>query len=301
MPVGGIALLFFSNFGRVRKVQRLKKILITLGLLTFMIGGYFLTDDQVVVEDGLIVGLECNYAPFNWTQLDDSNGAVKISNAFGYCGGYDVEIAKQIADDLGKELVIKKITDFDTLPLLVNNGTIDLIIAGMSPTEQRREVIAFSDEYYYSDLVLVVKADSSLAKANDLSDFRGAKVAAQLGTLHNELIKQIPSVNHSTPLSDFPTLTVAVKTGAIEAMVAEKPVAMAIVASNPDLTYVEFEEGHGFNLMGDDQTSLMVTIGLHKEEENLLTAVNKSLETLSSEERDQLMEVAISNQPASEE
>ena len=282
-------------------VGKIKEILTGIGLLTFMIGGYFLTDEQVVVEDGLVVGLECNYAPFNWTQLDDSNGAVKISNAFGYCGGYDVEIAKGIAQDLGKELVIKKITDFDTLPLLVNNGTIDLIIAGMSPTEQRREVIAFSEEYYYSDLVLVVKENSEFSEATNLSGFRGATVAAQIGTLHNDLIKQIPSVNHSTPLSDFPTLTVAVKTGAIDAMVAEKPVAMAIVASNPDLKYIEFEEGNGFNLVGDDQTSLMVTIGLHKEADSLLGAVNKSLENLSAEKRDQLMEVAILNQPASEE
>ena len=273
-------------------------IVIVVLILGVFLGG---CSEQDYGENVIVVGLECNYAPFNWTQLDDSSGAVEISNAAGYCGGYDVEIAKHIATDLGKDLVIQKITDFDTLPLRVNNGDIDLIIAGMSPTSQRLEVIAFSDAYYYSDLVLIVRADSPFAKATTLDNFSGATVAAQLGTLHNDLISQIPDVDHATPLPDFPTLTVATKTGSIDAMVAERPVAMAIVAANSDLAFVGFEEGSGFNLIGDDQTSLIVSIGMRKDEEELLAGVNESLASLSKETRNELMATAIINQPASEE
>ena len=121
------------------------------------------------------VGLECNYAPYNWTQTDDSNGAVAISDGSGYCGGYDVEIAKQIAASMNKDLVIVK-TEWDGLIPAVNSGKIDAVIAGMSPTEERKASVDFSEPYYESELVIVVKADSEYANATSLEDFDGAKI-----------------------------------------------------------------------------------------------------------------------------
>ena len=82
------------------------------------------------------VGLECGYAPFNWTQLDGSNEAVPIQGTKEFAGGYDVEIAKLIADGLDRELVIVK-TTWDGLVPAVQSDTIDAIIAGMSPTAER--------------------------------------------------------------------------------------------------------------------------------------------------------------------
>jgi putative lysine transport system substrate-binding protein len=103
------------------------------------------------------VGLEAGYAPFNWTQMDNSNGGVKISGSAEFAGGYDVEIAKKIAAGLGKELVIVK-TEWDGLVPALTSGKIDAIIAGMSPTAERKQTIDFSNIYYKSDLVMVVKA-----------------------------------------------------------------------------------------------------------------------------------------------
>ena len=94
----------------------------------------FKTNDNSKEDNTFKVGLEAGYPPFNWTQLDDSNGAVKIQNAAEYAGGYDVEIAKIIAQELGKELVIVK-TEWDGLIPALTSGKIDAIIAGMSPTE----------------------------------------------------------------------------------------------------------------------------------------------------------------------
>ena len=252
-------------------------------------------------DDSIIVGMECNYAPFNWTQLDDSNGAVKISNTEGYCAGYDVEIAKLIAEELGKTLVIKKVTDFGSLPSEVNTNQIDLIIAGMSPTAERAEAIDFSNPYYYSDLVLVVRKNSTYASAKSLSDFSGAKVAAQINTLHDDVIDQISGVHHATALSDFPTLTVSVKSTDIDAFVSEKPVALAIVGNNPDLTFVSFEDGEGFKLTEEDATGLFVSVGMKKNSDSLLESVNKVLNNLTDEDRDELMNKAIANQPESGE
>lgn len=252
-------------------------------------------------DDSIIVGMECNYAPFNWTQLDDSNGAVKISNTQGYCAGYDVEIAKLIAEELGKTLVIKKVTDFGSLPSEVNTNQIDLIIAGMSPTAERAEAIDFSNPYYYSDLVLVVRKNSTYASAKSLSDFSGAKVAAQINTLHDDVIDQINGVNHATALIDFPTLTVSVKSTDIDAFVSERPVALAIVGNNPDLTFVSFEDGKGFTLTEEDATGLSVSVGMKKNSDSLLESVNKVLNNLTDEDRDELMNKAIANQPESGE
>lgn len=88
------------------------------------------------VCETLRVGMECNYAPYNWTQSDASENAVAIA-AGGYADGYDVRIAKIIADQLGMELEIVK-TEWDGLTPALLSGNIDVIIAGMSPTAERR-------------------------------------------------------------------------------------------------------------------------------------------------------------------
>jgi len=283
----------------MKEGKKMKKCLSLLVVCLLVLSGCSSKDKDN--DDSIIVGMECNYAPFNWTQLDDSNGAVKISNTQGYCAGYDVEIAKLIAEELGKTLVIKKVTDFGSLPSEVNTNQIDLIIAGMSPTAERAEAIDFSNPYYYSDLVLVVRKNSTYASAKSLSDFSGAKVAAQINTLHDDVIDQISGVNHATALSDFPTLTVSVKSTDIDAFVSEKPVALAIVGNNPDLTFVSFEDGEGFKLTEEDATGLFVSVGMKKNSDSLLESVNKVLNNLTDEDRDELMNKAIATQPESGE
>ncbi|MBQ7026244.1 MAG: transporter substrate-binding domain-containing protein, partial [Peptococcaceae bacterium] len=145
-----------------------------MGLLAGCGGG---KEDE---DNTLRIGMECAYAPFNWTQTDDSNGAVPIESG-DYANGYDVQIAKKVAEGLGKELVIVK-TEWDGLVPAVDSGVIDGIIAGMSPTEERKKSIDFSENYYVSDLVIVVKADSPYANATSIKDFAGATLTAQLNT-----------------------------------------------------------------------------------------------------------------------
>lgn len=139
-------------------------------------------------DEYLFVGLECAYAPFNFTQLDDTNGAVPIYNPnykriSGYANGYDVMIAKKIAEALGRKLIIVK-QEWDSLIPSLTAGTIDMIIAGMSPTADRKLTIDFSDAYYTSQLVVVVRKDGKYANAKTLDDLKGAKLTAQLGTFH---------------------------------------------------------------------------------------------------------------------
>lgn len=241
--------------------------------------------------DKLYVGMECGYAPFNYTQTDNANRAVKISNADGYANGYDVMIASKIADSLGKELVIVKY-EWDALVNAVFTGSLDFIIAGMSPTEERKQTIDFSDAYYESQLVLVVRKDGDYAGATCLDDFNGAKVVAQLGTFHDQVLEEQAKdhgIIRQTPLSTFPEMTIALKTKAIDAYVAEEPGAKSDCAQNPSLTYVSLKNNDtGFIASAED---VQVAVGL-KKNSPYKSAINEVLANLSEADRLSLIETA---------
>lgn len=238
-------------------------------------------------EDGVLrVGMEANYAPFNWAQTTLSDGAVEISNSPGeYANGYDLQMAVQLAEELGLELEIIKL-EWDGLPPALESGVIDAIIAGMPPTPERERQIDFSAPYYNSDIVLVTNADSEYADATSIEDFAGARVTGQLNTFHYQLIEQIPDVEQQTPLESFPTMITSVLSDGSDAYISERPGAMAAVAANPDLTYIDFDEGAGFDT---SEVNTSIAVGL-RQDSPLLESVNTALSTISQGERDQLME-----------
>lgn len=241
--------------------------------------------------DTFVVGLECGYAPFNWTQMDDSNGAVPIDGSSEYAGGYDVEIAKKIAEGLGKELVVVK-TEWDGLVPALVSGKIDAIIAGMSPTEERKQTIDFSDNYYKSDLVMVVKKGGAYENATKLSDFSGAKITGQLNTFHYSVIDQIEGVQKQVAMENFPTMRVALESGVIDGYVSERPEAISATSANDKFVMVTFEDG--FNTSDDDTA---IAVGLQKDSD-LTAKINEILAGISEEERTAIMDAAIVNQPA---
>ncbi len=243
----------------------------------------------------LRVGLECNYAPFNWTQAEQTEGSVPIP-AGGYADGYDVRIAQMIADGLGRELVIVK-TEWDGLAPALTSGKIDAIIAGMSPTEERKATIDFSDPYYESDLVIVVRKDGNYANATSLADFSGARIVGQLNTFHDTVIDQIPNVQHETAMETFPAMIVALTSGKVDGYVSERPGAVSAVAANSDLTFISFNDGDGFEASPED---VAVAVGLAKGSD-LVGPINDILAGISKEQRQQLMDEAIARQPLSEE
>ncbi|HHY43084.1 MAG TPA: transporter substrate-binding domain-containing protein [Thermoanaerobacterales bacterium] len=244
-------------------------------------------------EEAFRVGLECGYPPFNWTQLDDSNGAVPIEGTQEYAGGYDVEIAKRIAEGLGKKLVIVKTEWTGLLPALTS-GKIDAIIAGMSPTEERKQTIDFSDNYYKSDLVMVVKRGGKYENATSLKDFNGARITAQLNTFHYTVIDQIEGVVKQPAMDDFPAMRVALESDMIDGYVTERPEAISAEAANPNFKMIEFTDGF---VTSDDDTA--IAVGLAKGSP-LREKINEILAGISEEERIRIMDEAIRNQPASE-
>ncbi len=244
-------------------------------------------------SDVFRVGLEAAYPPFNWTQMDDSNGAVKIDGSSEYAGGYDVEIAKRIAEGLGKELVIVKI-EWDGLIPALESDKIDAIIAGMSPTAERAKAIDFSDNYYKSDLVMVVRKGGPYENATSLKDFKGAKITAQLNTFHYEVIDQIEGVDKLTAMDNFPAMRVALESGMIDGYVSERPEGISATAANDNFTMIEFTDGF---VTSDDDTA--VAVGL-KKGSPLTEKISEILAQISEEERQNIMDDAIRNQPAAQ-
>lgn len=242
-------------------------------------------------KDKLYVGMECAYPPYNYPKYFDADGAVKISNAEGYVNGYDVMIAKRIAEGLDRELVIVKY-EWDGLVGAITAGSLDLIIAGMSPTEERKQTIDFTDAYYESKLVLVVRADGDYAKATSLSDFSGANVVAQRGTFHDVALQEQAAtygIIAGQPMEDFPMMTMALKARTIDAYVAEEPGAKADCAQNPELTYVHLENNTtGFTCSPEDT---QIAVGLKKGSE-LKDEINSILAGITEEDRLEMIENA---------
>jgi ABC-type amino acid transport substrate-binding protein len=194
---------------------------------------------------------------------------------------------------LNKTLIVKKIA-WEGLEPALNSNEIDMIVAGMTDTAERRESVSFSTPYYASDMVLIVRKDSAFASAKSLADFSGAKVIAQLSTFHDDIVEQIPSVVHMTPLSSFPLLVNSVSSKDADAMVSERPVAISIVATNSDLMIISFEEGLGFATSFEDTT---VSVAVRKSDTDLLASINTILAGITDDTRNQWMADALARQP----
>ncbi len=262
-------------------------------IITVLLAMLMLLSACAVAEGQFRVGMECDYPPFNWTQVDADDNSVPIDGGMGFAGGYDVEIAKRIAEGLGKELVIKKIAWDGLIPAL-NSDQIDAVIAGMSPTAERKVTVDFTDAYYNSDLVVVVRADGDFANAQSLADFANAKITAQLNTFHETVVSQLEGVNQMPSMETFPAMITALTSGAIDGYISERPGAVSACASNADLTFVT----PGF-VASEEDTS--IAVALKQGQPELIDAINEILAGIDTDARNELMDNAVLNQPVSAE
>ncbi len=240
----------------------------------------------------LKVGMECNYAPYNWSQSDNSNGAVAIQNVKDmYANGYDVQVAAKIAESMGKELEIYAY-EWDSLIPAVQSGNLDMIVAGMSPTEERKEKIDFSDNYYVSNLVVIAKK-GSLDDVKTIQDLDGKKIAAQSGTSHLDALSTQTKAKVSE-LADFSTMLMALDAGTIDGYLAEEPTAMAVCTETSGYTYIPFVNNDtGFQIPMEDTS---VAVGV-KKGSSLLAQINSYLSTFDSAAQKTLMEEMVALSP----
>lgn len=254
------------------------------------------------VEDGVLtVGMECAYAPYNWTQMDDSNGAVPISNVPGaYANGYDVMIAKKICEANGWELEIVS-SAWDSLCPAVQSKTMDANIAGQSMTADRMAEVDMAGPYYYATIVCVTTKDSPYASATSIADLAGGKCTAQSGTIwYDSCLPQIKDAQLQAPAETAPAMIMSLQTGTVDFICTDMPTAMGAAAKDDNLVILNFSGTDGdFQFASEQERAENVNIGISvlKGNTSLLNAMNDVLSTMTEDDFNALMDEAISIQP----
>ena len=298
-----MAFLFFKkkpqkNEFLGKKETKMTRKIIALVLAMVMCLGLAACGSEPENDNVLRVAMECAYAPYNWTQNDDSNGAVPIAGTNSYAYGYDVMMAKLIAESMGKELEIVKL-DWDALVPAVDSGDVDLVIAGQSITAERLEVVDFSDPYFYASIVTLTKADSAYASATSVADLAGAVCTSQLGTIWYDIcLPQIPDADIQNAQETAPAMLVALDSGAVDLVVTDMPTAMAATAVYSDMVLLDFTGTEGEFEVSEEEINL--GISMKKGNTELLEAVNGVLATMTVEDYEAMMQEAIAVQPLSE-
>ena len=256
------------------------------------------------VEDGVLtIAMECAYAPYNWTQGDDSNGAVPISNVPGsYANGYDVMIGKKIAEANGWQLEVIQ-SDWDSLVPGVQTGIFDAVIAGQSMTAERSEQVDFAGPYFYATIVCVTKKDSPFASAKSISDLAGGKCTAQIATIwYDQCLPQIEGANVQTAAETAPAMLMALETGSVDFICTDMPTAQGAIAAYPDMTILDFSGTDGDFQFSDQVRAENVNIGVSVKKGNteLKDKIDAVLSTMTQDDMNALMQQAIAVQPLSE-
>ena len=248
------------------------------------------------VEDGVLtVGMECAYAPYNWTQMDDSNGAVPIANNPGsYANGYDVMIAKKICEANGWQLEVMAI-GWDGLTPALNAGQIDAVIAGQSMTEERMAEVDMAGPYFYASIVCVTQKDNPLASATGISQLSGA-CTAQTGTIwYDSCLPQIEGAELMPASETSSAMIMAATSGTVDYICTDMPTAMGACAVYDNLVLLDFTGSEdNFKV---DQGEINIGISVVKGNTTVKEAMDKVLSTMTVEDFNNLMDQAIAIQP----
>ena len=254
------------------------------------------------VEDGVLtIAMECAYAPYNWTQSDDSNGAVSIANVPGsYANGYDVMIAKKICEANGWALQVIQ-SDWDSLVPGVQTGTFDAVIAGQSMTAERAEQVDFAGPYLYASIVCVTKADSPLAQATGISQLTGT-CTSQIGTIwYDTCLPQLSEnegIQIQTAAESAPAMLMALETGTVDFICTDMPTAQGALVVYPDMVILDFSDTDDTFQVSDEDINIGISV--QKGNTVLKDALDAVLSTMTADDFNALMEEATAIQPIEE-
>jgi len=248
------------------------------------------------VEDGtLTIAMECAYAPYNWTQPDDSNGAVPIKDSSDYANGYDIMIAKKICEANNWKLEVVRL-DWDSLVPAVQTGKVDAVIAGQSMTADRSKEVDFAGPYFYATIVCLTKNDSKFANAKGISDLSGGTCTSQLETIwYDKCLPQIKDAKIRTASENASAMLMALETGTVDFVCTDMPTAKAAVIAYPDMKILDFAgSGNDFAVSDED---INIGISVRKGNTQLKDAINKVVQAMTKDDFEKLMDDAAKDQP----
>ena len=239
----------------------------------------------------LRVGMEAAYAPYNWQATEETEFTIPIENVSGaFADGYDVQITKAIAEGLEMEPVAIKL-EWDGLIEALGQGQIDLIIAGMTATPERKESIDFTDPYYVGTYGLMVQKGSPYENATSIQDFKGAAVLGQKDTLLDTVIDEIEGVNHLSPVPTVPDQISNLLAGSCDAITFDVGNIQSMTDAHPELVGIIFDEGKGFS------EEVPVNVGISKGQDDIVAKMNDILAGIDEAQRQEIWAAAVERQP----
>ena len=249
--------------------------------------------EAATLGDGttLRVGMEAAYAPYNWQVSEASEYTIPIENVSGaYADGYDVQVAKMIAEALGMEPVAVKL-DFAGLIDALNNGQIDIVCAGMSVDPDRAQSADFSDSYIDDDIVMITTQDSPYAGATTFADLSGASVMGQAATMYDTVIDQIPDINHMTPGETVPIVVESLASGTSDVITYSMLSVPKLLETYPNFVELEMEDKFEGSVMPDNAA-------IAKGQDAILEQINEVINAIPEDERQQMWNDCMDRQPA---
>lgn len=279
------------------KTKKFASVLLVLMLsMAFVFAGGS-KEETTKSSNTLKVAMECGYAPYNWTQTTDANGAVRISGSTEYAYGYDVMMAKLIAEKLGKDLEIVKL-DWDSLVPAVQSGTVDCVIAGQSITSDRLQMVDFTTPYYYASIVCLVNEGSKYESAQGISDLKGAVCTSQQNTVwYDVCLPQIENANILPAQESAPAMLVALSAGRVDLICTDMPTAQAALVAYPSFRLLDFTSSSDNFVVSQEEINIGISVS--KSNPELTAAINEVLATLTVDDFNAMMDEAISVQPLS--
>ncbi len=243
----------------------------------------------------LRVAMECAYAPYNWSQPDDSNGAVPIADSNEFAYGYDVMMAKKICEELDYDLQIVRL-DWDSLIPALQSGQADCVIAGQSITAERLQAVDFSEPYYYASIVTLVKKGSKYENAKSVADLAGATCTSQQSTIwYQNCLPQIEDANILAATASAPDMLMSLNADKCDLVVTDQPTGKGALVAYPDFVMLEFGGGEDdFQVTEED---INIGISIKKGNTELKTAIDSVLGKMTKDDFSEMMDEAISVQP----
>ena len=278
-------------------VKKIASVLLVLMLSVAFVFANGSKEASSSSSNTLKVAMECGYAPYNWTQTTDANGAVKIRGSTEEAYGYDVMMAKLIAEKLGKDLEIVKL-DWDSLVPAVQSGTVDCVIAGQSITSDRLQMVDFTTPYYYASIVCLVNEGSKYENAQGISDLKGAVCTSQQNTVwYDVCLPQIEDANILPAQESAPAMLVALSAGRVDLICTDMPTAQAALVAYPSFRLLDFTESDDNFVVSQEEINIGISVSKNNPE--LTAAINEVLATLTVDDYNKMMDEAISVQPLS--
>ncbi len=277
--------------------RRILSAILSVVLCAAVFAGCGAKSAKTGVEDGVLtIAMECAYAPYNWTQSDDSNGAVPIKDSKDYANGYDIMMAKKICEANNWKLEVVRL-DWDSLVPAVQTGKVDAVIAGQSMTEERMQQVDFAGPYIYASIVCMTKQDSKFANATKLSDLAGGKCTSQLGTIwYDTCLPQIKDAQIQTASETAPSMLMALETGAVDFICTDMPTAQGALIAYSDLKILDLED----NSFKVDDGDINIGISVKKGNTELKNKIDSVLKDMTADDFNAIMAEATKIQPLAE-